>query len=287
MKIAMLSCIDNTIPPIIREEREERVHLLTNQLLKKGIQIALFTLKSFPNNDKRVEEILFPFESLKGSKPDVWEYLCISSLFEHSDDFDLIHNHNGFLPLTYMGKIKTPTITTLYEAPPSSMLPVYKKYNNQTFYLAYKRENKHRDIKYYATIDDNTENNTMFYFELYQKIIQQTQQESHRPWGFYKVISDANDHKVKRITVYPGQRLSYQRHHQRSEHWYIIKGQSIVTKDGNDINLMAGQSIDLPVKTWHRIRNPGNDQLVFIEIQTGEYFGEDDIERAADDYGRS
>lgn len=287
MRIAMLSCIDNTIPPIIRKERETQVHLLSQHLMEKGISIALFSTRTFPNNDQLVEKILFPFESLKSAQPDVWELLCISSLVEHSDDFDLIHNHNGFLPLTYTGKTTTPIITTLYESPSSSILPVYKKYNNQSFYLAFNKEDKHADLKYYATIDDYGENEASFYLELYQKIRLQTQRENHRPWGFYEVMTDANDHKVKRITVYPGQRLSYQRHHHRSEHWYVISGQSIVTKDGNDINLMAGQSIDLPVKTWHRVRNPGPDRLVFIEIQTGEYFGEDDIERAEDDYGRS
>ncbi|RJP60187.1 MAG: cupin domain-containing protein [Deltaproteobacteria bacterium] len=94
------------------------------------------------------------------------------------------------------------------------------------------------------------------------------------------------DHKIKRITVYPGQRLSYQRHFHRSEHWYVLKGCAILTKNGHEIELTSGQAIDLPVGSWHRIRNSGEENLVFIEVQTGDYFGEDDIERAEDDYGR-
>ncbi|MFA4915805.1 MAG: phosphomannose isomerase type II C-terminal cupin domain [Syntrophales bacterium] len=113
-----------------------------------------------------------------------------------------------------------------------------------------------------------------------------TEREEHRPWGFYEILSDTPDHKVKRITVYPGQRLSYQRHFRRSEHWYVISGKAVLTNNGEDIELTSGQAIDLPVKTWHRIRNPGKENMVFIEVQTGDYFGEDDIERSEDDYGR-
>lgn len=111
--------------------------------------------------------------------------------------------------------------------------------------------------------------------------------EDQRPWGFYEILAEAPDHKVKRITVYPGQRLSYQRHFRRSEHWYVIRGQAVVTKNRHDLELASGQAVDLPVGTWHRIRNPGPEVLVFIEVQTGDYFGEDDIERSADDYGRA
>lgn len=107
-----------------------------------------------------------------------------------------------------------------------------------------------------------------------------------RPWGFYEVLSDKLNHKVKRITVYPNQCLSYQCHFKRSEHWYIVSGNALVIKNGENIKCSPGQAVDLPVKTCHRICNVGSEDLVFIEIQTGEYFGEDDIERFEDDYGR-
>ena len=108
----------------------------------------------------------------------------------------------------------------------------------------------------------------------------------HRPWGFYEILSDAPDSKVKRITVYPESRLSLQRHFRRSEHWFIVKGEAIVTRNDENIRLTSGESIDLPVLAWHRIRNIGKENVVFIEVQTGDYFGEDDIERSEDDYGR-
>ncbi len=111
-------------------------------------------------------------------------------------------------------------------------------------------------------------------------------EEDHRPWGYYRVLADEPDHKVKRIVVYPGQRLSLQRHQRRSEHWYIIEGRAIVTRNDEEIPVESGISLDIPVGSWHRISNPGQADTVFIEVQTGDYFGEDDIERAEDDYGR-
>ncbi len=107
-----------------------------------------------------------------------------------------------------------------------------------------------------------------------------------RPWGKYLVLLNSDDHKVKEITVKPGQRLSLQRHQKREEHWFIQKGSALVTLEGKEILLRSGQSIDIPRRAVHRIANVGDMDLVFIEIQTGEYFGEDDIERLEDDYKR-
>ena len=108
----------------------------------------------------------------------------------------------------------------------------------------------------------------------------------HRPWGYFEILSDQPDHKVKRITVYPGKRLSLQRHQRRSEHWHIVKGEAVMTLDDRDIPMQPGDSIDIPTGSKHRIANPSGEDLVFIEIQRGDYFGEDDIERFEDDYGR-
>jgi mannose-6-phosphate isomerase len=110
--------------------------------------------------------------------------------------------------------------------------------------------------------------------------------DSRRPWGFFEVLSDEKDHKVKRITVHPGERLSYQSHKKRSEHWFVVKGVGIVTIDKEDTELSTGNSVDIKRGVAHRINNIGRDELVFIEVQTGDYFGEDDIERLEDDYGR-
>ena len=111
--------------------------------------------------------------------------------------------------------------------------------------------------------------------------------DSIRPWGHYDVLIDEADHKVKRIVVEPGKRLSLQRHTRRAEHWYVVRGKALVTRDTELIPLGPGNAVDIPRGAAHRIQNPGDVPLVFIEVQRGDYFGEDDIERLEDDYGRS
>ena len=111
---------------------------------------------------------------------------------------------------------------------------------------------------------------------------------SERPWGSYTVLDDTmSDHKVKRIVVTPGKRLSYQTHKFRSEHWFIVDGNATVILDGKQYELSAGSSIDIEVGQAHRCENQGNTPVVFIEVQRGTYFGEDDIVRIEDDFGRA
>ena len=111
---------------------------------------------------------------------------------------------------------------------------------------------------------------------------------SERPWGSYTVLSDdAPDHKVKCIVVHPGKRLSYQRHAKRAEHWFIVSGTAQVTLDGSVTALTPGQAIDIPMGAAHRVANEGTADVVFIEVQHGTYFGEDDIVRLEDDFGRA
>ncbi len=108
-----------------------------------------------------------------------------------------------------------------------------------------------------------------------------------RPWGRFEVLAEHGSHKVKRITVGAGQRLSYQRHARRSEHWFVVEGEGTVTLDGMTSALGPGAALDVPVGVAHRIENAGPSPLVFIEVQHGEGFEEDDIERLDDDYGRA
>jgi mannose-6-phosphate isomerase len=107
-----------------------------------------------------------------------------------------------------------------------------------------------------------------------------------RPWGSYTVLEEDRNFKVKRIDVLPGQRLSYQKHSQRAEHWFVVEGTAKVTRDGEEILVQAGEAIDIPIGAAHRVENPGPADLVFIEVQRGNYLGEDDIVRLQDDYGR-
>lgn len=111
--------------------------------------------------------------------------------------------------------------------------------------------------------------------------------EEIKPWGGFLVLEDRPTHKVKRIWIHPGQRLSYQKHFRRSEYWIILEGKARVTIDGQEIILSQGGSADIPLEAAHRIENIGKIHLTFIEVQRGDYFGEDDIVRLEDDYGRA
>jgi mannose-6-phosphate isomerase len=108
----------------------------------------------------------------------------------------------------------------------------------------------------------------------------------NRPWGKYEILLSSVDLKVKKITVNPGERLSLQRHQRRDEHWFICSGEAVVEVGEKIIKMSLGDSVDIKKNIVHRVKNSGSVGLVFIEVQTGDYFGEDDIERLEDDYNR-
>ena len=120
--------------------------------------------------------------------------------------------------------------------------------------------------------DNNTDNSPKF---------------DRRPWGTFTVLDEGDGFKVKRIEVLPGKRLSYQKHAQRAEHWVVVQGTAKVTLDEEEINVAAGHAIDIAVGSAHRVENADAELLVFIEVQRGDYLGEDDIVRFQDDFGRA
>jgi len=107
-----------------------------------------------------------------------------------------------------------------------------------------------------------------------------------RPWGSYTVLEDAADCKVKRLIVKPGQVLSLQRHQRRSEHWTVVSGSAKVRVGDATFLLHRNESVFVPMQTLHRLENPTDQDIALIEVQCGDYFGEDDIERLEDRYGR-
>lgn len=107
-----------------------------------------------------------------------------------------------------------------------------------------------------------------------------------RPWGSYTVLDQGIHYKIKRIEVMPGQRLSLQKHHHRSEHWIVVSGTALVTCDDSQTIVNINESTFIPIGKTHRLENPGKIPLVIIEVQSGEYLGEDDIIRYHDDYQR-
>ncbi|MCX8044483.1 MAG: glycosyltransferase [Desulfobacterota bacterium] len=449
MKVAMLAPVAWRTPPRHYGPWETVVSLLTEGLVQRGIDVTLFATADSQTIGKLRAIIPRGYEEDESLNPKVCECLHIAHLFEQAQEFDLIHNHFDFLPLTYSQLVATPVLTTIHGFSSPSILPIYKRYNTKTFYVSISNADRSPELTYCATIyhgidlnlfdfndtpDDYllffgrfhhdkgakeaievaraagrtlvmagiiqdkdyfnnyvapfidnktvvyvgsvgpTERNKLLrnayallhlinfnepfglsviesmacgtpviavnrgsmpeiitdgkdgilvpdataalsaidrisnidrrecrrtveqrftadrmveqYIDVYQMIVASVAREDHRPWGYYEILAEKKDFKSKRIIVYPGKRLSLQRHAMRDEHWYIQKGRAIVTLDEERFELTPGESVNIPRMVRHRIENIGTDELVFIEIQTGDYFGEDDIERFEDDFGR-
>ncbi len=449
MRIAMLAPIAWRTPPRHYGPWERVVSLLTEGLVSRGVDVTLFATADSETNGKIHAIAPRPYEEDKNLVPKVWESLHISEVFEKAQDFDLIHNHFDFLPLTYSGLVKRPVLTTIHGFSSEKILPVYKKYDKKSYYVSISDSDRSPELTYIATIHHGidleafnfnplggqyllffgrihpdkgvreaiqiaqlanrdlliagiiqdeqyfeteikphlngsrikyvgsvgperrdiilgeaecllhpiyfnepfglsiveanacgtpviafsrgsmpeiiTEGVNGFlvstvseavdaverihsisrhacrevaekrfsrdrmvddYLKVYDRIVEETKTVDHCPWGYYEVLSDLSDLKVKRIVVYPGKRLSLQRHRRRSENWTIVSGHPIVTLDAEQIQLNPVDSIQIPKLATHRIFNPGPDDVVFVEVQTGDYFGEDDIERFEDDFGR-
>lgn len=448
MRLAMISPISWRTPPRSYGPVESVVSVLTEGLVEAGIDVTLFATADSITRARLAGPCPGPCSEGGGFDPKVWECLHISEVFERADEFDLIHNHLGFLPLTYSAMTQIPILSSIHGSPSPAALPVYKKYNGRTRYVASCEAYKSRELDYAATIHPGVDLNRFSYNEkpgdyllcygrihpekgileaidvarkagmrlkiagivqdeeyyqtkvkplidgdrveylgavepeqraallggarallnlvnfdgpfglgmmeamacgtpvianakgsipeivqdgasgflvhdvdgaveaargigaidrgacrkgveerfaagrmveeyigLYQKILDG--RENHRPWGHYENLSEREDHKVKRIQVAPGKRLSLQKHKRRAEHWVVISGEAVMTLDDKEYTLKAGQSVDIPQGAAHRIMNPGAVPLVFVEAQMGDYFGEDDIIRLEDDYGRA
>jgi len=451
MHIAILSPVAWRTPPHHYGPWERVVSLLTEGLVARGIEVTLFATGDSITKGHLHFVCKKGYEEDEHSDPKVMESLHISELFDRAGDFDLIHNHFDFLPLTYSGLVNTPVVTTIHGFSSPRILPVYEKYNDRAFYVAISEADRAASLDYIRTIhhginldaftfnptpqggyllffgrihpdkgakeaieiarrtgsrlimagiiqdqdyyerevepylDKNgityvgsvgpekrdalmrdaiallhpinfnepfglsiiesmacgtpviafnrgsmpeiiqnsvngylvstveeavlavgrlgeidragcrkiieenfsVERMVSDYIKVYEEIIEKTKREDHRPWGYYEVFADDPDHKVKRIVVKPGKRLSLQRHRRRSEHWHVIYGEGVATLDDREIMLNAGDSIDIPQGSTHRMENRGQENMAFIEVQRGDYFGEDDIERLEDDFGRS
>ncbi|HYW56155.1 MAG TPA: phosphomannose isomerase type II C-terminal cupin domain [Polaromonas sp.] len=115
----------------------------------------------------------------------------------------------------------------------------------------------------------------------------ETIERTERPWGWYETVSEVAGNKIKRIGVNPGQQLSLQKHHQRSEHWVVVQGTARITLDDREFDLQPGQACDIAIGQVHRLANLTQDTVEIVEVQFGSYLGEDDIVRLQDNYGRA
>lgn len=450
IRIGMLSPIHWSTPPKKYGPWEMIVSLLTEGLVKRGIDVTLFATADSHTSGKLHAVCPRPTEEDKSLNSKVYDGLHISEIFERADEFDIIHNHFDYLPLTYSALVDTPVLTTIHGFSSSKILPAYKKYNNRTFYVSisdtnrcneldyvgtvhhgidiksFSFNNKHQDyllylsrihkdkgtkeaievakktgktlriagyiadkdyfetevqphidnkqIIYEGNVSDERKRELLSnayvllhlinydeafglgliealasgtptiavnrgsmpeliidgetgflannvdqaveavnkidsisrkkcreiaeerfsvdrmvedYIKVYKTILKKCNRESERPWGYYEVLMERPGYKVKNLTILPQGEISLQLHHHRSEHWFIVKGKGIITKNGSEIKVLAGDSVDLPVNEVHRIKNIDNDDLVFIEVAKGDYLGEDDIVRLEDIYGRA
>ncbi|MHB8157191.1 MAG: glycosyltransferase family 4 protein, partial [Desulfocucumaceae bacterium] len=152
MKIAMLSPIAWRTPPLGYGPWERVVSLLTEGLAVKGIDVTLFATADSVTQAKLHAIVPAPYEEDKTLDPKVWECLHISELFERAGDFDLIHNNFDFLPLTYSGLTDTPVLTTIHGFSSPKILPVYRKYNQKTYYVSISNADRSPELDYIDTI---------------------------------------------------------------------------------------------------------------------------------------
>jgi mannose-6-phosphate isomerase-like protein (cupin superfamily) len=226
------------------------------------------------------------------------EALGLADAIERAGEFDLVHSFLGATAIASAPSIATPLLTTVSAPVDPSLHNLCARWSGRTWFVAAGDAARVERITFAATIapaatDADATRMAIEYRSAYEAIVSAAAakriDKSHdrRPWGEYFVLSDAEGFKVKRIDVLSGKRLSYQRHKHRAEHWMVVGGRARVTLDGREIVLEAGQAIDIPAGSWHRVENCGNELLTFVEVQHGTYFGEDDIERAQDDFGRA
>jgi len=442
----MLAPIAWRTPPRHYGPWERVVSLLTEGLVTRGIDVTLFATADSVTAATLRAVAPEGYEECQAIDPKVAECLHISELFERSESFDLIHNHFDFLPLSYSGLVRTPVVTTIHGFSSQRILPVFKKYNGRSFYVAISDADRSPDLDYIGTVhhgidlseflfqpepldyllffgrihpDKGTreaieiaaasekrlviagviqdkqyfdsdikpridgskvsfvgsvrpfERNQLLggaaallhpisfdepfglsvveamacgtptiafdrgsmrelirpgvdgflvsnvdeaaaavgqlhtldrascrrrvedhftsarmvekYIGIYAEIMARTRPEPQPPWGHRTILADSANHKVTRVVLHPHRQLSLRRHGRHSEHWYVVSGAGRATVNGAESFLSAGLSLDIPSCSAHRMANETDEDLIFIEVRTGEYFGEDDVEQLEDD----
>lgn len=152
MKIAMLSPVAWRTPPVKYGPWERVVSLLTEGLAERGIDVTLFATADSVTRARLHAVAPRPYEEDKSLDPKVWECLHVSEVFERAGEFDLIHNHFDFLPLTYSGLVETPVLTTIHGFSSPRILPVYRKYNRRTYYVSISNADRSPELEYAATV---------------------------------------------------------------------------------------------------------------------------------------
>lgn len=282
MNIAMVCPLDAPVSPSAGGEPHRTIGRLARALVAAGHEVTLFAREG-SSGGSALAAAMTP----GGDGPDggtrICEAVLLADVLKAVDAFDVVHNHAGPAAAALLHRPDRPLLSTIHRPCRPEEAEAWRRLGEDAL-LDAAPDTAPAGLPLLGA-GAGAADDAVACLALYRAVIDSL--ENHRPWGHYVVLEDRERHKVKRIVVNPGQRLSLQLHHRRTEHWLVIEGEGLVTLDDEEILVRSGEAVDIPCGARHRIRNPGDVPCVFIEVQTGDYFGEDDIVRFEDDYGRS
>ncbi len=283
MRIAMVCPLDRAVSPTAEGNPYRVIGELAAALAADGHQVTLFAAEGSSGGSELVV-CSGPEDKDLELAPRVRQAFQLAGVLEAVGTFDLVHNHIGLAAAALFSRSDLPLLTTIHRPCPPEEEPAWRSLGNDACLTEGYPGAAPDGLPLLGTISSGPDMAESC-LAIYRLVL--GRRENYRPWGHYIVLEDHPEHKVKRIVVDPGQRLSLQLHKRRAEHWLMIEGEGLVTLNDDEFLVRAGEAIDIPREARHRVRNPGDVPCVFIEVQTGDYFGEDDIVRFEDDYGRS
>jgi len=283
MRIAMVCPLDAAVSPTAAGAPHRTIGELSRSLVDMGHKVTLFAaegssggtrLVSCPGDTDKEQTLTMRLR----------EAFQLAGVLTGLHGFDLVHNHAGPAAAALLSAADLPVLSTIHQPCSPEENAAFHRLGDDALLVGGAPGVVPNGLPLLGTVLPGPDL-SKDYLGVYREVLDR--RENYRPWGHYVVLEDHPRHKVKRIVVDPGQRLSLQLHYRRAEHWLVIEGEGLVTLDDTEIRLGPNQAVDIPRKARHRIRNPGEVPCVFIEVQTGDYFGEDDIVRLEDDYGRN
>jgi len=283
MRIAMICPLDRVVSPKAEGNPYRAIGELAAALVADGHQVILYAAEGSSGGSELVA-CPAPTDNDRRPAPRFREASQLAAVLESVSRYDLVHNHTGPAAAAFLSRSDLPLLSTLHSPCTPEEQTAWLSLGDHAGLLTGTPGMGPESMPLLGTVHPGPEMADSC-LDIYNKVLDR--RENYRPWGHYVVLEDHPEHKVKRIVVDPGQRLSLQLHHRRAEHWLVIEGEGLVTVNDEEILVRAGEAIDIPREARHRVRNPGTVPCVFIEVQTGDYFGEDDIVRLEDDYGRS
>jgi mannose-6-phosphate isomerase len=283
MRIAMVCPLDAVVSPTAEGSPHRAIGELAAALVAGGHHVTLFAAEGSSGGSDLVP---CPGQSGKDQclTPRLQESFQLGGVLDAFKEYELVHNHAGVPAAVLLSRGDLALLTTIHRACSAEDVDALQRLGDGVCLAGGAPGLIPDHLPLMGTLLPGPQMADEC-LDLYRQVLDR--RENYRPWGHYVVLEDNPRHKVKRIVVNPGQRLSLQLHHQRAEHWLVIEGEGLVTLDDDEILVCTGEDINIPREARHRIRNQGSVPCVFIEVQTGEYFGEDDIVRFEDDYGRS